>query len=142
MARSMFRPKSVLDRRIFFPWEGRGTLRQYFSVGRVGPVVLLSGLLSFVLWVGHAEQQAAGERLTLLAISRLRGPVERFLLAHEGRCPSPSQLQAEARLEAWPVDGWGKPIRLVCPSEREDSPYLLMSDGPDGEPGGLDRIEY
>jgi hypothetical protein len=29
----------------------------------------------------------------------------------------------------------------VCPSRREGLAYDLSSDGPDGEPGGLDRIE-
>jgi general secretion pathway protein G len=38
-------------------------------------------------------------------------------------------------------DAWGRPFRLVCPSRREGVAYDLSSDGPDGEPGGLDRIE-
>ena len=34
----------------------------------------------------------------------------------------------------------GKPLRLSCPGA-EHARYDLSSDGPDGRPGGLDRIE-
>jgi|SRR5688572_3210524 len=143
MVTSIFKAKSAAERRIFFPWEGRGTFREYFAVGRVAPVVVVS-LLFFLVWaIGRAERQSAGERLSLVAIDRLRGPVERYLALHEGKCPEgPEELLSEGGLAEWPVDGWGHPVRLICPADRPDTPYLLMSDGPDGQPGGLDRIEY
>jgi general secretion pathway protein G len=43
--------------------------------------------------------------------------------------------------DSTPSDAWGRPLRLICPSGRPGYEYELMSDGPDGEPGGLDRIE-
>jgi general secretion pathway protein G len=143
MAISIFKPKSASERRIFFPWEGRGTFREYFAVGRVAPVVVVSVLLLLVWFVGRAERQAAGERLSLVAMGQLRDKVEHYLAQHEGKCPTaPEELLSEAGMTQWPVDGWGQPIRLLCPADRADVPYLLMSDGPDGEAGGLDRIEY
>jgi general secretion pathway protein G len=143
MVVSIFKAKSASERRIFFPWEGRGTFREYFAVGRVAPVVVVSALLLLVWSIARAERQAAGERLSLVAIDKLRGPVERYLAGHEGRCPgAPEELLSEGGLAEWPVDGWGRPIRLLCPADRADTPYLLMSDGPDGNAGGLDRIEY
>jgi|GEM_PF-285073 len=143
MVVSIFKAKSAAERRIFFPWEGRGTFREYFAVGRVAPVVVVSVLLLLVWSIARAERQAAGERLSLLGIDKLRGPVERYLAVHEGKCPSgPEELLSEAGLAEWPVDGWGHPIRLLCPADRTGTPYLLMSDGPDGKAGGLDRIEY
>lgn len=143
MAISIFKPKSASERRIFFPWEGRGTFREYFAVGRVAPVVVISALLLLVWSIGRAERQAAGERLSLVAMGQLRGKVERYLALHDGKCPSaPEDLLSEAGLAEWPVDGWGEPIRLICPADRPDVPYVLMSDGPDGQAGGLDRIEY
>jgi len=143
MVTSIFKAKSPGERRIFFPWEGRGTFREFFAMGRVAPVVLVSVLLLLVWAIGRSERQAAGERLSLVAIHRLRGPIERYLVDHEGKCPAgPEELLSDSGLSEWPVDGWGRPIRLICPSGRADVPYLLMSDGPDGQAGGLDRIEY
>jgi len=143
MVASIFKAKSASERRIFFPWEGRGTIREYFAVGRVAPVVVVPLLIAFVWSMGRAERQAAGERLSLVAMARLRRPVERYLAAHEGKCPAgPEDLLSEGGLSEWPLDGWGNPVRLICPTDRVDTPYLLMSDGPDGKAGGLDRIEY
>ncbi len=142
MATSLFKPRSPADRRIFFPWEGRGTIRQFLALGRVGPVLVLSAVLLFVYWVAERERHSAGVRITLVALSSLQAPVERYLLENEGRCPKQLDDVLEyATFEALPRDGWGGAVRLVCPSERSGVDYILMSDGPDGEPGGLDRIE-
>ena len=39
------------------------------------------------------------------------------------------------------VDAWGRPLRLLCPGFANPRGYDLMSDGPDGVLGGLDRVE-
>ncbi len=88
------------------------------------------------------ERYAAGVRRTVRALSVVRPKVERFLLQEEGRCPESLDEVARAQgLASLPVDGWGRPLRLVCPSHRPSASYVLMSDGPDGLPGGTDRIE-
>jgi general secretion pathway protein G len=47
----------------------------------------------------------------------------------------------EGYLAIDPVDAWGRPLRLTCPGRNDPTRYDLMSDGPDGELGGLDRVE-
>ena len=39
------------------------------------------------------------------------------------------------------IDAWGKPVRLLCPGRRDPAGFELSSDGPDGLPGGLDRVQ-
>ncbi len=142
MTNSLFKPKSPAERRIFFPWEGRGAIRQFLALGRVGPAIALSLFALFLFWVSERERYAAGVRVTFVALSALEEPVERYLLENDGSCPPELDAVLEyANFEEVPRDGWGRPVRLVCPSEREEVDFVLMSDGPDGRPGGLDRIE-
>lgn len=135
------RPRA--ERRIFFPWEGRGGLRRFLARGRFAPLfwALAFGVLIFALF--SRQRYAAGVRRTQLALSAVQPGVERYLLQHEGQCPQNLEeiLPLIARSEL-PSDGWGRGLRLVCPSVRPGVSYVLMSDGPDGKAGGLDRIEY
>jgi len=139
----LIRKRSASDQRIFFPWEGRGGIRRFLRLGRVG--LVLSGL-SFVLfayWVGSREALLSGERQTRARLATLRAAVARYLAEHDGACPEgldrvASYLPKSAEL----ADAWGRPFRLVCPADREGSLFVLLSDGLDGRPGGLDRIEY
>ncbi len=130
------------ERRIFFPWEGRGGLRRFLAMGRFWPVLVLGALASVVSMIASRERLAAGERQSLVALSRVRPAVERFLLEHDGACPAQlSEVLQYLDLPELPRDAWGRPLRLVCPSVREGVDFVLMSDGPDGQAGGLDRIE-
>jgi general secretion pathway protein G len=132
-----------VERRIFFPWEGRGAVRQFLALGRVGPALLLASVLLFVLWVAKRERHFAGVRVTQVAVASLKAPVERFLLENDGRCPDAlADVLPYAPFVELPLDGWGRPIRIVCPSQQSGVDYILMSDGPDGLPGGLDRVEF
>lgn len=139
----MFSPRLRADRRIFFPWEGRGGLRRYFVVGRFRPIILLALVVTFLAWVVSRERLASGVRETHVALSVVGPAVERYLLEHEGACPVALQeVLPFLRKTELPADAWGRPLRLVCPSIRQGVDYVLMSDGPDGRAGGLDRIEY
>ena len=106
-------------------------------------MLVLAIVASFLGWVIARERHAAGERKTRVALTTVRPAVERYLLDHEGECPSGLgdvvQYLHETEL---PTDAWGQPLRLVCPSVRPGVTYVLMSDGPDGKAGGRDRIEY
>lgn len=140
---SLVRTKTPSDKRIFFPWEGRGGLRRFFAVGRVGPIALFLLVLSFVWWVGARERVYSGERQTRVSLALLRTAVQRYQADHEGRCPAKlDELLVYLKKESVPADGWGRPFRLICPGDRPGIPFLLMSDGPDGRAGGLDRIEF
>lgn len=131
------------ERRIFFPWEGRGGLRRFLAMGRFWPVLLLGIFALFVSWIAARERLAAGERQTLVALNQVRPAVERYLLEHEGACPEQlTDVMEYLKVPELPNDAWGRPLRLVCPSIRPSTDYVLMSDGPDGEAGGRDRIEH
>lgn len=135
--------RPVYDRRIFFPWETQGGLRRFFVAGRVGPIaaVLAAGL--FVVWTIERERQRAGERQTVLALAEVKPAVLRYVVEHDGRCPDNLDVVLSLlKRDSLPRDGWGRKLRLVCAPGVSDEDYILMSDGPDGYPGGLDRIEY
>jgi hypothetical protein len=72
----------------------------------------------------------------------VRRAVDRFMAEHEGKCPPNLAAVADhGAFDEPPPDAWGRSLRLLCPSGRPGYDYELMSDGPDGKPGGLDRIE-
>jgi general secretion pathway protein G len=72
----------------------------------------------------------------------VRNALDEYRADHEGRCPpSLAALSTEGYSRADPIDAWQKPLRLTCPGRRDPTGYDLMSDGPDGDIGGLDRVE-
>lgn len=125
------------DQRIFFPWESRGGFRRWLGLGRARPFLLAAVLLGFVVLVGLRERRWSGIRQTRATLLDVRRAVDVWMAHHDASCPP----GLEAVVERAPTDAWGRPLRFVCPSPREGAAYELMSDGPDGEPGGLDRIE-
>jgi len=128
--------------KILFPWEGRGGLRRFLRLGRLRPFLVVSGVVGFVALVGVSERRASGVRQTRATLLGARRVVETYLADHDGGCPpSLDKAAEEAHAEGTPRDAWGRSLRLVCPGRWQGARYELMSDGPDGEPGGLDRIE-
>jgi general secretion pathway protein G len=96
----------------------------------------------FTVLVGVRERRQAGERRTRAVLTEYRQALDAHLAAHEDKCPkSLSAVRESSGLEEPPVDAWGRALRFSCPSNVEGEPYLLSSDGADGLPGGLDRIE-
>lgn len=129
------------DKRIFFPWEGRGGFFAAIGRGRVRPLLIGALVVGFVVVVGVRERNRAGLRQTRATLLDARAAVDAYMAQNDGGCP-PS-LEAVAALgpfQGVPRDAWGRPLRLICPGRDDTSPYDLMSDGPDGKPGGLDRI--
>jgi hypothetical protein len=112
-------------------------------MGRFRPVLIFLFAGSFLTWVVSRERLAAGDRQTRVALSAVRPAVERYMLENEDKCPDALQevLPYMSKKEL-PLDAWGRQLRLVCPSVRAGVKFVLMSDGPDGAPGGRDRIEY
>ncbi len=138
----MLRRRRLLEQDIFFPWEGRGALRRRLRVGRLRRALVLLGLVALVLLIALRERQRAGVRQTRATLIDTRRLVEAYLADHQGGCPpSLAELARHAKIAKLPEDAWGRELRLICPGRREGSRYELMSDGPDGLPGGLDRIE-
>ena len=133
---------SSKEPKILFPWEGRGGLGRFFRLGRLRPFVVIFGVVGFVTLVGARERRASGVRQTRATLLGARRVVDAYLADHDGGCPpSLGAVSVAAHLEGVPRDAWGRPLRLVCPGRWEGARYELLSDGPDGEPGGLDRVE-
>lgn len=130
------------DKRIFFPWERRGSLARRLGLQRARPFVWIGGLLCILIVIGVRERRAAGERRTRAIMRDVRSALDAYLAEHNGQCPRKfAELEPYGHFRGLPRDAWGTPLRLTCPAPGGDLPYLLSSDGPDRLPGGLDRIE-
>ena len=77
------------------------------------------------------------------ASEKLRPAIEAYMADHDGGCPPALSALPEqyARFKEPPTDAWGHQLRLICPADTLGKSYVLESGGPDGEPGGLDRIQ-
>jgi general secretion pathway protein G len=128
--------------RIFFPWEGRLGFRGWARLGHVRAFFFASMVFAFLGFVIMRERQASGVRQTRARLGDVGKALENYRASHEGSCPkSLSELGDYGAFKVVPGDAWGRPLRLICPTDRIGYEYELMSDGPDGQPGGLDRIE-
>ena len=68
--------------------------------------------------------------------------VSAYRADHENACPKElTELVAQGYSHDIPLDAWGRPLRLTCPGRRDPRGFEIVSDGPDGIPGGLDRVE-
>jgi general secretion pathway protein G len=129
-------------RNIYLPWERRGGLVRRLGLARARPFLAALSVLALIFLIGVRERQRTGERATRAAILVVRRALDTYRADHDGKCPRQlEELETAGYITEVPDDAWGRPLRLVCPSRTEGAAYDLMSDGPDGEPGGLDRIE-
>ena len=127
---------------IFFPWEGRRGLYGIFRAGRVKPVLSALLVVGFVTLVVAREREKSGIRETRATLLGVRRALDAYMAENDGNCPkSLEDVRDFGRFESLPRDAWGNGLRLVCPARRQGERYELLSDGPDGRPGGLDRIE-
>jgi len=111
-------------------------------LGKLKPFLLVAALVGVLVAIGSRERRAAGIRQTRATLIGVRRSVDSYIADHDGGCPPTLAAVADfERTDGAPRDAWGRPLRLVCPGRFEGAPFELMSDGPDGEPGGLDRIE-
>jgi general secretion pathway protein G len=129
------------EQTIFFPWErGGGFFRRRGS--RVGPIAAAAGMIALLLVLGARERRLVGIRSTRATIGLVASAVDAYRADHERKCPATlDALKVDNYLAVDPTDAWGRPIRLVCPGRKDPQGYELMSDGPDREMGGLDRVE-
>ena len=112
---------------------GRARLKLGLGVGVL--LVLALGLRS-------REEHAASVRATRASITNATRQVASYRADHGGKCPEPlAELVKQGYARDVPVDAWGRPLRLSCPGRRDTRGFDVSSDGPDGVPGGLDRVE-
>jgi general secretion pathway protein G len=127
---------------IFFPWERGGGFWARRGLIRARPFVAGALMVILLLLLGARERRLVGIRSTRATLSVVRSAVDAYRADHERRCPATLDLlEKEGYLATKPVDAWGRPLRLMCPGRWDPEGYDLMSDGPDGEIGGLDRVE-
>jgi len=139
------RPK---EPRVFFPWERRRGPLGFFGRGRVRLFVLAGVLLGLLYVVHRREEKAAAVRATRATLTVAARAVASYRADHRGSgdqtagCPrSLGDVVAAGYERDEPRDAWGRPLRLVCPGRKDPLGFDLSSDGPDGLPGGLDRVE-
>ncbi|HEY3234349.1 MAG TPA: type II secretion system protein GspG [Polyangiaceae bacterium] len=138
----MARRRSLSDQRIFFPWESRGGIRRWMGLGKMRPVLLVALLLGGVLVVAVRERHRSAIRQTRAGLLDLRRSIDAYRSEHDGGCPPTLGAVVDyGRFTELPRDAWGRPFRLICPGRVPNAPYELSSDGPDGLPEGLDRIQ-
>ena len=135
------------ERTIFLPWERRGVFRALQLPRRRATAwgAVLVAIALIVLLDGR-NRRARSVRITRATIEHTRAAIDAFRADHDGRCPRDlAELGAPADhgayVDALPRDAWGAPLRLDCPSHVSAKAYDLVSDGPDRQPYGLDRIE-
>ncbi len=138
----MARGKKQLQRTIFFPWERTGSLLHRLGVGRARPLALGGAVVLLFVVLGARERERIGVRATRATIGVVGRAVDAYRADHDGRCPGDlSELKTGGYATFDPVDAWGRPLRLLCPGFEHPTGYDLMSDGPDGIFGGIDRIQ-
>jgi len=130
------------DSKVFFPWERR---RGLFGVIGRARVRIIGGALAVIVllgWMHAREERSAGVRATRASITTMYRAVSAYRADHAGACPKElAELVVGGYSRDVPVDGWGQPLRLTCPGRRDPKGFEIASDGPDGLPGGLDRVE-
>jgi hypothetical protein len=130
------------EKRSFFPWERRGGLIRRLGLYRLGPLLAASCLIGLLVLIVVRERRQAGIRLTRAVLLDVRQAVDAYLADHQGRCPESFAALADyGPFKGTPKDAWGQPLTLICPGSEPGEPYRLISAGPDGIAGGLDRIE-
>jgi len=128
--------------RVFFPWERKRGFLGALARARVRQVLLVLAGLGLVVLLRTREERAAAVRATRATITSAGNAVGEFRADHGGQCPKGlSDVVAAGYAREIPVDAWGRPLRLLCPGRRDPKGFDLSSDGPDGVPGGLDRVE-
>jgi general secretion pathway protein G len=130
------------DKRSFFPWERRGGLFRRLGLYRLRPLLAVGAVVGLFVLIMVRERREAGIRRTRALLLDVRQAVDAYLADHKGQCPdSFAGLADYGTFENTPLDAWGHPLTLICPGSEAGEAYRLVSAGPDGVAGGLDRIE-
>ena len=130
------------EQTIFFPWERTAPFLRGLGLSRARPFVWAAGMMVVVLVFGMLERRKIGVRSTRATIGVVSKGVDAYRADHERACPATlPDLKKQGYSKVDAVDAWGRPLRLLCPGFENPESYDLMSDGPDGVFGGLDRVE-
>jgi len=135
-------PDKRAEPRVFFPWEKRRGVRSLLGRSGARRVLLLGGALAVFIVLRQRERHAAEVRSTRATITTTTNAVAAWRADHDRGCPpSLADLVSGGYVHQVPRDAWGRPLRVTCPGRGDPLSFEVASDGPDGEPGGLDRVE-
>lgn len=128
--------------RVFFPWERRRGVMGFMARSSRPLAIGITLVIVLLVVIVKRERHAANVRATRAAIADSTRAVAAYRAANGGKCPASIEDVARGGylLEA-PMDAWSRPLRLVCPGRKDPKGFDVVSDGPDGEPFGLDRVE-
>jgi general secretion pathway protein G len=130
------------ERKVFFAWERKRGFLGALARARVRQVLLAVGVIAFIALLRHREERASAVRATRVTITTADRQMAAYRADHAGACPKAmTELVATGYARDLPLDAWGHALRLACPGRRDPLGADLSSDGPDGVPGGLDRVE-
>jgi general secretion pathway protein G len=127
---------------VFFPWEKRRGLRSLIGRGRVRQGLVAAGAVSCLMFLHSRERYAAEVRATRAEITTAGDAVSAWRADHDRACPGGlADIVSGGYLHQVPRDAWGHPLRVTCPGRIDPAGFDVSSDGPDGEPGGRDRVQ-
>jgi general secretion pathway protein G len=135
-------PSKRSEPRVFFPWEKRSGLRSLVQRGRVRQALVLVAAAGCFLLLHTRERDAADVRATRAEITTTDRAIAAWRADHDRACPaSLADVVSGGYLHSVPRDAWGHPLRVTCPGRTDPAGFDVSSDGPDGEPGGRDRVQ-
>jgi general secretion pathway protein G len=127
---------------VFFPWEKRRGVRSIFGRAPARQALLVVAAVAAIVLLREHERHAAERRATRVSITTTIKAVSAWRADHDLACPaSLAELVSGGYLHAVPHDSWGRALRVTCPGRKDALGFDVSSDGPDGEPGGRDRVE-
>jgi general secretion pathway protein G len=130
------------SRRVFFPWERKTGALGVLGRARIGLVLTAAFAIACIALIRGHEERLASIRATRASIGMAERAVASYRADHAGGCPRDFvELVASGYARDVAVDAWGRPLRVTCPGRRDPRGFDVSSDGPDGLPGGLDRVE-
>lgn len=105
-------------------------------------VLIVAAGLTCIALLREREARDAARRATRTTIAMTVDAVAAWKADHDGACPSSfGDLVVSGQLAAVPRDAWGRALRMACPARLDPHGFDVSSDGPDGIPGGLDRVK-
>jgi general secretion pathway protein G len=128
--------------KVFFPWEKRRGVRSLLGRARARQALFGLGVIAAFVVLRERERSAADVRATRTTITSTINAVAAWRADHERGCPGAlADLVSGGYLHQVPRDAWGHALRITCPGRKDSRGFDVSSDGADGEPGGLDRIQ-
>jgi general secretion pathway protein G len=128
--------------RVFFPWENRRGLRSLLGRAGARQTLLAAVIVGAFVFLRERERHGAEVRGTRATITTTMNAVAAWRADHDRGCPGTlADLVSGGYLHQVPRDAWDHPLRVTCPGRNDPRGFDVSSDGPDGEPGGLDRVQ-